>query len=222
MNARLLVPPAAALVAVLMTTEAPIARAQTAEGACDVEEVEYALAASLRLVDTPLGKGDGTYAIGPGTLVLRIDHKTGRVQMAAYRMTEQFTIRTTALFWTTTVVTDTRTHATPNRCAVAAEGVLSGRSLRWATPVNGYATDGTLTCDGTLCGTFGAPPPGQSELHIAPHPVAFAPFEFAADGQTFTMASTFVSKTESPKQTAYVALAGRELKRRCVSVPACK
>jgi len=96
------------------------------------------------------------------------------------------------------------------------------RSARRSLEVRGYRTDGTLECEGSLCGKFGAPPPGKSELHIPPGPVDFKPFEFAPDRATFTMARAQVSKTEMPKQTGFLALAGRETKRTCVTTkPAC-
>ena len=225
MSAIRLFPPlfcTAVLAAALAPTRDAVAGAAEA---CDVVEAEYALAATLKLADTPMGKGDGVYPIGPGTLVLRFERRPGTdalaTRMAAYRMRELLTIQSTTLFWTTTVVSDASSRATPDSCAAAAEGVLEGRTLRWTSPVRGYTTDGTLTCDGSLCGTFGAPPPGRSELHIPPHPARFAPFEFGVDGKTFTMGASFVSKTESPKQTAYLSLAGRETRRACVSSPRC-
>ena len=82
-------------------------------------------------------------------------------------------------------------------------------------------TDGTLFCDGSFCGKLGARPPGRSVFAIPPHPVAFKSFQFSADMTTFTMASTFVSKTDMPKQTAHLAIAGRELRRTCVQKRGC-
>ena len=193
--------------------------------ACNAWEVEYVLAANLRLYDTPMGQGDGTYVIGPGRVVLRFENRGGapggEAKMLSYRMKESFSIQSKTLFWTTTVVTDTNTAATPNSCSFAAEGMLDKAALTWRTPVSGYHTDGTLTCDGSLCGKFGAPPPGQSQLHIGPGPVQFSPFVFDAGMKTFTMASTRVSKTDMPKQTGDLALAGREVRRTCVVAPTC-
>lgn len=215
----------AATIATAAVALAPSADAQAP--ACAAWEVEYALSANLRLSDTPLGQGDGVYPIGPGRVVLRFEdaagHPGGRVQMQSYEMREHFTVQSKALVWTTTVVTDTRTGDTPDACGVAAEGRLAGNLLGWSTPVRGYRTDGTLTCDGSMCGKFGAPPSGQSPLHIGPAPVPFEPFEFAADTKTFKMAPTFVAKTEMPKQTAHLALSGREVRRTCVAAaPACR
>jgi hypothetical protein len=53
-------------------------------------------------------------------------------------------------------------------------------------------------------------------MHIAPHAVPFNAFEFAADRKTFTMAATLISKADSPKQSSYIALSGREVRRTCV------
>lgn len=197
---------------------APSASAQPA-AACTGWEIEYVLAANLELSDTPLGQGDGVYPIGPGRVVLRFEDRDGQpggvAAMTSYEMREHFTVTSRALLWTTTVVTDTQTRATPDGAGIVARGVLSRRTLAWSTPVAGYRTDGTLTCEGTLCGKFGAPPPGRSELHIGPGPVQFRSFDLARDLKTFTMASTYVAKTDVPKQTAHVALSGREVRRSC-------
>lgn len=192
---------------------------------CEAFEIEYTLAANLRLEDTPMGEGDGVYKIGPGSVTLRFENREGQpggsVKMLSYAMREYFEVVSKKLFFKTTVLTDTRTAATPDKCAIASEGVLTDRTLRWVKVVRGYRTDGTLTCTGSMCGKLGAPPPGTSELHIGPGPVVFSPFVFSADMQTFTMASTYVAKTTMPKQTAYVSLAGRETKRSCVQPKPC-
>lgn len=193
---------------------------------CDGWEVEYALSANLRLSDTPLGQGDGVYSIGPGRVVLHFDDRDGQpaghARMLSYDMREHFVITSKALLWTTTVTTDTKTRDTPDACGVAAEGALSGGTLTWSGPVRGYRTDGALTCDGSLCGKFGAPPPGQSPLHIGPGPVQFGAFVFGRDIKTFSMAETTVAKTEMPKQTAHLVLTGREMRRSCVQAKACR
>jgi hypothetical protein len=173
-----------------------------------------------------MGQGDGNYVIGPGRTVLRFDDRDGqpggKVSMLSYEMREHFTIKSKTLLWNTTVLTEADTRGTPDACGGVADGALTGASVAWSTPIRGYRTDGTITCDGSLCGMFGAPPPGKSELHIGPGPVDFKPFAFVRDMSTFTMANTFVSKTEMPKQTAYVALSGREMKRACLPArPVC-
>ena len=206
-----------------------VALAPTDEAEADAPrcawQIDYDVAANLKLTETPMGEGDGIYRIGPGHLVLRWEDRGGRpggdVAMLAYSMAEPFTIKSKTLVWTTTVVTDTKTSATPDACGVVARGVAEGRTVRWRTPVRGYHTDGTVTCKGSLCGKFSAPPPGTMDLHIPAHPVWFSPFVFSPDLQTFTMATTHVAKTSMPKQSAEVALSGRETRRACVPVAEC-
>lgn len=187
---------------------------------CTAWQSDYALSANLTLSDTPLGAGDGVYAIGPGEMTLRFEDKGGKpggkVQMLAYKMRDHFVVKTRALFFTTTVKTRTNTRATPVG-GIAAAGKLSGQRLDWSSKVRGYRTDGYLVCEGTLCGKFGAPPAGRSELHIGPNDVQFSSLTFSADLKRFTMPSTFVSKTKMPKQTAHVELKGREVARRSVA-----
>ena len=190
-------------------------------------QIEYALAAKLALTETPMGEGDGSYTIGPGTVVLRYEDRNGApggaVQMLSYAMRESFVVKSKTLFWSTTVVTKTNTAATPDQCGIAARGALdpATRNIRWKTPIRGYHTDGTLTCAGSMCGKFGAPPRGEMQLHIGPSDVPFGPFVLAPDMKTFTMGWTHVSKTSMPKQSAAVTIGGRETKRVCVPVPPC-
>ena len=209
---------AGAALALLAIALAPTARAQA--GACAAWQIEYALAGNLCLEDTPFGQGDGVYAVGPGRAVVRFEDRDGQPGGAAtlrsYELREHFTVTSKALLWTTTVVTDATTRAGPEQGGVIATGVLRRTTLEWSTPVVGYRTDGTLTCEGQLCGKFGAPPPGRSELHIGPAQVTFGSFELARDLQTFAMASTLVSKTDAPRQTAHLALSGRETSRQCI------
>lgn len=182
--------------------------------ACEVTEVEYAAVGRLWVKDTLFGAGDGVFPIGPGTVVLRFGAAVegGRrpVQLRVYAMKQHVVVISTALFWTTTVTSDTDT-----RMTVAARGMLADRTLRWQGPPPAMRSDGTIVCDGSLCGVFGAPPKGNSPLHMGPNAVALEPFEFGADMTTFTMRYTFVSESDSPKQRSYVALAGREIRRTC-------
>jgi hypothetical protein len=193
---------------------------------CDAWDVEYRLAANLQVTDTTLGKGDGVYKIGPGRVVLRFDDRdgqpTGNAKMLSYTMQVHMTVEGKALFWSAKATTDTKTTVTEGACTPAAEGALTDHTLRWSTKVRGYRYDGTVLCEGSLCGKFGAPAAGTTPIHVGPTPVEFKPFEFSADMKTFTMPYTLVSKTDSPKQTAYVTLAGREASRACVQIKPCK
>lgn len=199
----------------------PLLPAQTrgpSAATCPAWDVEYTLNATVRISDTTMGAGDGVHAIGPGKAVLRFfEDKT--VKVLEYSMRDRFTVSTSVLFSTTNVAVDTTTKATPNKCGFAAEGVLSGTTLRWSGAWSGMRTDGNVTCNGGFCGKFGAPPNGTSETHVAPRDVIFSPFEYAKDMSTFTMAWSVVSRLTSPSQTSRISLGGREVKRTCVQEP---
>lgn len=186
-----------------------------AEGAC-VDEVEYEVNADMKITDTLFGEGNGTFTAGPGRIVLRFEGAD--VKMTAYAMHGHVVVVAKNVGFTTTVTSDTSTAATSNACGSAAEGTLDGSTVRWRTPVRGMTTQGTLTCSGSFCGRFGAPPRGQSAFHDGPTDIRFSSFALSPDHKTFTMPMTFVSKTSSPKQSTSMALAGRESKRACVPV----
>ncbi len=186
-----------------------------ADDAC-VDEVEYEVTADLKITDTPLGAANGVFAVGPGRIVLRFDGAD--VRMTKYAMREHVTVAAKSVGFTTTVTSDTSTAATPNACGSVAEGTLEGGVVRWRTPVRGMETNGTMTCSGSFCGKFGAPTRGQSAFHDGPIDIRFSSFSLSPDHKTFTMPLTFMSKTSSPKQSAAMALAGRESKRACVPV----
>jgi hypothetical protein len=185
---------------------------------CDEWDVEYALTASMELSDTPLGQGDGVYSIGPGRMVLRFEDRGGqpggRATMTAYRMHQAFTVLAKTLFWKTTVVNNAETVGVVDACGPP-EGLLEGTTVTWKAPIHSFRTEGTLTCDGSFCGKFGAPPPGVSPLQIGPIAVLFQPLQFSSDMKTFGMGKTFIARMESPKQTAHIAVAGRETSRSC-------
>jgi len=218
---------AAALPSVSAAEPGGAAAAQAEQGArCDAWRIEYATNVNLKMSDTPMGAGDGVYKAGTGSLVLRFENQNGQpgghVDMLQYRTREAFTVVSKALFWTTKVKTRTTTRATPNACGVVASGTLQENALNWSSPVRGCRTDGTLECEGSLCGKFGAPPAGVSDLHVPSHPVLFKPFRFGKDLKTFKMAYAFAAKTEAPKQASHIALSGREVSRTCVAAPSCK
>ena len=186
---------------------------------CPATEAEYALSGTLQLSDTPMGLGNGTYDIGPGRAVLRFEGKS--VTMLSYTMREYFTVQTRTAFWKTAVTTNTHSSATPDACGVVAKGTLVGNTVHWLTPIRAYRTDGTLTCNGSFCGDFGAPPAGDSPFHVGPAPTRFNDFVFSRDWKTFTMAKTFATKTDVPKQTSAVTTSGRELWRTCAQPRPC-
>ncbi|HVW24233.1 MAG TPA: hypothetical protein VHC69_02630 [Polyangiaceae bacterium] len=187
--------------------------------ACDEWIADFALAARLRLADTPFGAGNGSHDIGPGRLRLRmsktLDPAAAKVELVAYEMHEQFVIKAAVLFMHATITTVSDTRATPDVNGVIATGMLHGREITWLTPVRGYRTDGTMQCEGSGCGFSGVPSSGTTPLHVAPHPVQFAPFVFDPAFETLQMSESKVAQTEKPKQTAYLALSGRRSTLQC-------
>jgi hypothetical protein len=190
--------------------------------ACAAWDVEYALTGTLRLAETPFGKADGAHKVGPGSLVLRVEPGSSRVRLLAYSMHQVVKLKITAFFATIFIAATSTTRAEPDACGVAAEGVKKGAIVEWTTKVRAVRTDGQLTCTGHYCGRYGSPAPGTGPIKIGPSDMRIRPFEFSSDGKTFTMPFTLGAKTESPKQTSFLALTGREVKRTCVpQLPAC-
>ncbi len=189
-------------------------------------EIDYDLTGQVQISETLMGAGDGTYPIGPGSATFRFEDRGGKpgghANLLEYKMRESVTVKAKTLAWTTTVTNETITSATPDRCSIAAEGTLDAQTLRWSTPIRGLHTDGRVTCTGYFCGTFGAPPAGQSEMHLTARPVQFSALTFSQDMKTFTMPMTHTSKTRSPKQSSAISLSGREPKRACVPIAPCR
>jgi hypothetical protein len=191
---------------------------------CEAYDVEYSLSSNLELSDTPMGQGNGVYKIGPGTAVVHFERRgdgTMTAKMVSYSMKERFKVDAKTVFWKTHVTTDSRTTVGSDACGVVASGVLSGRTLDWKSDIRAARTDGTLTCDGSMCGKFGAPPSGTSQLHVAPHDTRFRAWVFAPDMRSFTMEKTWMSRSESPKQEAHITLTGKEVRRVCMTAPRC-
>lgn len=201
----------------LVVAPLPLARSSDAPP-CTSWEVEYELAGTLRISKTMFGAGDGSHIVGPGKLVLRFDD-AGDVTVTSYEMATHFTVDAHFLGIGTTVVNDTLTKSTANACTAVAKGFMGDdRTIRWQGPWTGIRTDGTLVCSGT-CGKFGAPPRGQSELHMPPHSVAFGSFAFTASRTAFYMGYVVVDKTSN--DTASLSLSGRETRRTCSCPPPC-
>ena len=192
---------------------------------CDAWQVEYVVNATVEISDTTMGAGDGKFPNGPGKVVLRFDNRGGQpggnVKLIDYEMKDNFTVVSHALAWEARVTADTITRVTHNACGIAAEGVLDDRTLRWSGPWRGMRSDGSVICQGGLCGKFGAPPSGRSDMHVAPHPANFKSFDYGADLKTFTMGYSIASQQASPSQTSRITLAGREVRRTCVAVSPC-
>ncbi|CAN5158263.1 hypothetical protein BH09MYX1_BH09MYX1_06980 [soil metagenome] len=189
---------------------------------CDAWEIEYATTGTLAVRDTPMSAGNADHPVGPGTVVVRFDNATGvadgSAKMLSFNMKELFT----GVYFNTKITTDIASTATPTTSCSVAEGTMTRSKLTWGTKVRGFKVDGSLTCEGPMCGKFGGPPSGKSDYHDPAHDVELGPFEYQADLKTFTMTASLISKGDSPKQSTYIAMAGRESKRTCVRAKPCK
>jgi hypothetical protein len=184
---------------------------------CGQWEVTYTLTGSLRITGTPLGAGDGIHPIGPGNLVLRTEPRSGRAQLIAFELQERFAVTPHTLLGAAIIRTDASAHVVPDASGQVPSGRLLESVLQWSGPIRGYRTDGTLACEGTLCGKMGAPPAGRNELHLAVPSVVFQPLQFAADRATFQMGYGLVAESKSPPQKTYLAVSGRRTRQVCVS-----
>jgi hypothetical protein len=184
---------------------------------CAQWEMAYAITGTLRVKETPMGAGDGVFPVGPGTLVLRVDARAARVALRDLQLREQFAIHPNAMMWNATIVTDAAARAlSDGERAVAVGTKGADGAVTWTEPLRIYRSDGWLTCDGSLCGKFGAPRAGHSELHQISRTVRLEPLRFDRDGRTFRMDFALVSSSEAPHQRTYLALAGRLTAKKCL------
>lgn len=218
---------AVAAAAVLLPTHRAFAEAEGEsqpqsrlnETACRVTQVQYDVAANLQITGTTMGAGDGVYRVGPGKVRLRFDNGGGHqtVTLVELDLRQDFTVVSQTLFWSTSVVSHVDLRAQPALQAPVAEGTLENRRLHWKGQAQNVHSDGTLTCAGSMCGKFGAPPAGVSEVHVGPTSIELKPFEFSRDMKTFTMPFALVSASEAPKQRTLVSIAGSEAGRTCAA-----
>jgi hypothetical protein len=189
-----------------------------ADEECVASDVEYATVANLLVKDTKFGAANGVYSLGTGKLRVRFENGVNgalkEASLMSYELDNHLIIKASVAFWSTKVETNSRTVAA-DACGGAAQGDVALGDLVWRTPVAGYRSDGTIECAGNVCGNFGAPPLGSSPLHEV-DAVVFRPFHFSPDGKTFSMPYTKISHSDSPQQTNYLSLSGRETRRTCV------
>jgi hypothetical protein len=143
-----------------------------ADESCAVSDVEYAIVGSLFVKDTQFGAANGRYPLGAGRMRVRFesrpDSAPAHVKLMSYELDNHLTIKASFASWWTRVETRSRTFAAES-CRGAAQGELRGGDVVWSTPVAGYHSDGSMECEGNVCGKY------------------FKPFHFAPDGKTFTM-----------------------------------
>jgi hypothetical protein len=206
--------------AITVATLRPAAGEMTAGAApasCATWEARYTVNGTLHIANTTMGAGDGYFRVGPGTLVLRVDATTGRAALTGFELHERFALRPSAPLWSATVATDAWARFAPDARGADGPGWLSGDGvLHWSGPLRSYRSDGSILCDGSLCGKFGAPASGRTELHTLTPQVQLQPLQFDADRATFQMDYALVSESSSPRQKTYLALAGRRTDRICL------
>jgi hypothetical protein len=202
--------------ALVLRPAAAQVRASDATSGCARWEIQYAIAGTLQITETTMGAGNGTFPVGPGTLVVRVDAPAMDATLERFELHEHFALHPSAVMWNATLVTDAAVQAAPSGAGAVASGRWSGDGvLRWDSPLRNYRSDGALTCNGSLCGKFGAPPLGRTEVHQT-SAIRLQPFRFDREGQTFQMDRTLVSSSEAPHQRTYLALAGRSVARTCI------
>jgi hypothetical protein len=207
---------ALAMLAALTFCRASVA-AGAQESACRVFDDEYRVVESVLVKDTLFGAADGVYPLGSGTLRLRMEAQAGQqaVKLMSYEFASRLTVESKIPVFSATVVTESRASAGLGSAQGSADGTLRDGTLTWATPITGYHSEGSIACSGMMCGRFGAPPRGMSPIPDSPATVRFDPFRFSADGATFTMPYALVSRSTSPRQSTYMAMSGRRVRRSC-------
>jgi hypothetical protein len=190
--------------------------------------VEYALVAgtALRLADTPYGAGDGYYSIGPGTARLRFADRDGApapgdAALLDLQIVTKFVVNTTALGFKMRIATDGTVGFTPDACGVVARGTYAKAQISWDERARGYRSVGTAHCTGALCGKFGSPPAGRSQMNRPVHPVKLRTLQLRDGVTRFGIPYFEVERQRKPSQTVYLRVEARETGRRCVVTPPC-
>ena len=214
------------------TTDTTGGDGDTGSGDCMAWEIVYDLTGSeFEITDTPFnGAGDkivpletpydGADTIGPGELTLMISDNNGApgdgtAFLVDYAVTMNFQTGSGG----TALVTQTLEITTANECG-SAVGSLSGTALSWSpNALNDYHTEGTLNCQGTFCGSFGAPPAGDTPVNQTTNIDPFSAFTFSNDLMGFT-APDFTTSSDS-NATTLMDLVGTETSRQLVAAPAC-
>jgi len=122
----------------------------------DVWRITYDLTGTEFIItNTPFGAGDGTFDVGPGSLVLDFQNDGGQpgdgpARMVSFDLDIEFTTGSLG----TDVMNDLRAFADYNGENRATEGALAGGVLSWSEEVP-YRTIGTILCQGSFCGLSG-------------------------------------------------------------------
>ncbi len=186
----------------------------------------------LTLRDTMMGIGDANRNVGPGTATIRFESIDGSPGGRAYLLQLEISVNFTVPPATTNLVGTAGHEYDTGPCGAAAVGTVQGDVLTWSDftgtaqgtsdPPNlhGYIAEGTITCDGPLCGTFGAPPQGTTDKIDGPYDIRFEPWRLSADAGAF-FAPCFVTQQDL-NSTVRLQAYGVESSRECVTAQACE
>ncbi len=190
---------------------------------CETWVVDYDLMpAEFDIRNTPFGRGDGTNQVGPGMLRLGFPDDGGElgngpVTLREYSLELDFTIAD--------VHTDITMEVAPDECG-AADGTFDGATIAWSTPVHGYHSHGTVTCNaGEVVCAFAGLPNGTPDPRDATTDQALMPFIFTSSTSTVIPPNGFIMRyVEIPNDDAgdtFLRFTGRETNRICVRGPDC-
>jgi hypothetical protein len=180
-----------------------------------------------------MSMGDANKNIGPGTATVRFQNVNGKPGGKAYLLKLELKQDFTVSPATTNLVATTGHGYTKGPCSSSAVGNVQSDTLTWSDfagtaqggtgdkpNVHGYFTDGTITCDGALCGSFGAPPQGTTPRQGGPFDIRVAPWKLAADASSFFMPSSITQ--QDLNSTTHIQVYGVESGRECKSIQACE
>ncbi len=190
---------------------------------CETWVVDYDLMpAQFDIRGTPFGVGDATEDVGPGHLRLAFpddggDLGRGAVAMREYTLKLDFTV--------SDVHTDITMESGPVECGVAG-GTFDGRAIAWSTPIAGYHSHGSVTCNASeiVCG-FANLPVGTPDPRDDTRDQDLMPFIFTSSTSTVIPPNGFIMDyVEIPNDDAgdtFLRFTGRESSRICVRAADC-
>jgi hypothetical protein len=148
---------------------------------------------------------------GPGSITLRFQDDGGApaldgpVSIVEYTLTQNFVTGNNFA----TVTTEMQTWSGPEACGTA-NGTLAMGTATWTAPaqMDPYCRDGTVSCVGSFCGMYGAPPENMpfEFMNDCSVPLAVNDFVFTAGIDAFFMEPAIMSMDAN--QTVTIAFVG--------------
>ncbi len=214
--------------------------------ACESWTVSYDLTGQFEIADTFLGLGDGTFAVGPGSLELRLPSDEsgrapgdGEVVLLRYSMHQEFDQDISVLGGQVQTSVDATAGPDDPACG-RATGSLDGTSLLWdACPksdnygdtdwspgdtqsgpgcVSGYRSEGMVVCTSTSSGC------SQGNLVQGENPQdeswdqPFGTLAVDLEAGTVTMDRTQIPN-HADASTTWISFSGTESSRTCTPIP---